>query len=88
MYDAWKQFKHLLKRCPAHDLSEKFYRQVFTKGLTHSHMMFLDASVRGRMRVKNDHEVQTLIDNMAQNEYRAEAEKKKRGLGLVRIVSS
>jgi hypothetical protein len=32
------------------------------------------------MRVKNDHEVQTLIDNMAQNEYRAGAEKKKMGV--------
>jgi len=40
------------------------------------------------MRVKTDHEVQTVIENMAQNEYRADAEKKKRGvLGLVTIPS-
>ncbi|KEH25741.1 hypothetical protein MTR_6g033930 [Medicago truncatula] len=32
----------------------------------------------GSMRVKTDHEVQTLIENMAQNEYRVDAEKKKR----------
>ena len=32
------------------------------------------------MKVKNDPEVQTLIENMAQNEYCAEAEKKKRGV--------
>jgi len=43
-------------------------------------MMFLDASVGGSMRVKTDHEVQTLKENMAQNDNRANAEKKKRGV--------
>jgi len=32
------------------------------------------------MRVKTDREVQTLIENMAQNEYRAENERNKKGL--------
>jgi len=80
LYDAWERFKFLLKRYPTHDLSEQSYLQVFTKGLTHSQKMFLDASIGGIMRVKTDHEVQTQIENMAQNEYRAEAEKKKQGV--------
>jgi hypothetical protein len=42
--------------------------------------MFLDASAGGSMRYKTDHEVQTLIENMAQNEYRVEGDKKKRGV--------
>ena len=50
------------------------------KGLTHSHMTFLDPSAGGSMRVKTDHEIQTLIENMTQNEYRDEAEKKKMGV--------
>lgn len=42
--------------------------------------MLLDASARGSMRVKTDLEVQTLIKNIAQNEYRAETERGKRGV--------
>jgi len=36
--------------------------------------MLLDASAGGSMRVKTDIEVQTLIENIAQNKYRAETE--------------
>ena len=79
LYDAWERFKLMPKRFPAHDLSEKSYLQVFIEGLTHSHRMFSDASAGGSMRVKTDHEVQTLIENMSQNEYYAEAEKMKKG---------
>jgi hypothetical protein len=64
LYDAWERFNLLLKRCLGHKLSEKQYLQIFTKGLTHNNMMFLDASAGGSMRVKTDHEVQTLIENM------------------------
>jgi len=42
--------------------------------------MFLDASASGSLKIKIDHEVQALIENMADNEYRADAEKKKRGV--------
>lgn len=42
--------------------------------------MFLDASAGGSLRVKTIQEVQPLIKNMAQNEYRADSEKKKRGV--------
>lgn len=34
----------------------------------------------GSLKVKTDHEIQTLIENMANNEYCADAEKKKRGV--------
>ena len=80
LYDAWERFNLLLKRYPGHEFSEKQYLQVFTEGLTHNNKMFLDASVGGSLRVKTDHEVQVLIENMANNEYRADAEKKKRGV--------
>jgi len=42
--------------------------------------MLLDASAGGSMRVKTDREIQTLIENMVQNEYRAEKERNKKGL--------
>ena len=42
--------------------------------------MFLDASAGGSLKNKTDHEVEALIESMAQNEYRADAEKKKRGV--------
>jgi hypothetical protein len=63
-----------------HEFSDKQYLQVFTEGLTHHNKMFLDASAGGSHKVKTDHEVQTLIENMTNNEYRADAEKKKRGV--------
>jgi len=42
--------------------------------------MFLYASASGSLKNKTDHEVETLIEIMAQNEYRANAKKKKRGV--------
>ncbi|XP_039688640.1 uncharacterized protein [Medicago truncatula] len=88
LYDAWERFNLLLKRCPGHEFSEKQYLQFFTEGLTHSNIMFLDASAGGSLRVKTDHEVQTLIENMASNEYRAEAKKKERGVFGVSVTTS
>ena len=88
LYDAWERFNLLLKRCPGHEFSDKQYLQVFIEGLTHNNKMFLDASAGGSLRVKTDHEVQTLIENMANNEYRADAEKKKRGVFGVRDTTS
>jgi len=69
-----------LKRFPNHEVTEKQYLQIFTEGLTHNNRMFLDASAGGSLKVKTDHEVQALIENMATNEYRADAKKKKRGV--------
>jgi hypothetical protein len=80
LYDAWERFNLLLKRCPSHGLDEKSYLQVFTEGLTANNRMFLDASAGGSMRTKTDHEIWNLIENMTQNEHRANAEKKKRGV--------
>jgi hypothetical protein len=80
LYDAWERFKLLLKRCPNHEFTEKQYLQIFTEGVTPNTRMFLDASAGGSLKCKTDHEVQALIENMAGNEYRAEAKKKERGV--------
>ena len=80
LFDAWERFNLLLKRCPNHEFTEKQYLQIFTEGLTHNNRMFLDASHGGSLKVKIDREVQALIETMAANEYRADAEKKKRGV--------
>jgi len=78
LYDACERFTLMLKMCPNHELSEKQYLQIFTEGLSHNIRMFLDASAGGSLKNKTDHEVEALIESMAQNEYRADAEKKKR----------
>jgi len=80
LYDAWEKFTLILKRCTNHELTENQYLQIFTEGLTHNIRMFLDASVGGSLKNKTDHEVQDLIESIAQNEYRVDAEKKKRGV--------
>ena len=82
LYDAWERFNLLLKRCPNHEFSNKQYLQIFTEGLTHNNRMFLDASAGGSLKNKTDHEVQALIENMANNEYRAEAAKKRGVFGV------
>jgi hypothetical protein len=82
LYDAWERFKLMLKRCPAHDLSEKAQMQIFTEGLTPNHKILLDASAGGTMRLKTDLEVQTLVENMTQNEHRADKDKKKGVFGV------
>ena len=80
LYDAWERFTLMLKRCPNHELSEKQYLQIFTEGLTHNIRMFLDTSTSGSLKNKTDHEVEALIERMAQNEYHDNAEKKKKGV--------
>jgi len=70
----------LLKRCPNHEFSEKQYLQIFTEGLSPNNMMFLDASAGGSLKSKIDNEDQALIENMAQNEYCIDADKKKMGV--------
>jgi len=50
--------------------------------------MFLDASTGGSLKNKTDHEIEALIESMAQNEYRADAEKKKRGVYGVSATTS
>jgi len=86
IYDAWERFTLMLKRCPNHELFEKQYLQIFTEGLIHNIRMFLDASASGSLKNKTDHEVEALIESMAQNEYRADAEKKKRGVYGVSVT--
>ena len=78
--DAWERFNLLLKRCPSNNLDEKSNLQIFTEGLTTNNRMFLDASAGGSMKTKTDHEVRNLIENMTENEHRADSEKKKRGV--------
>jgi len=70
----------LLKRYPNHEYTKNQYLQIFTEGLSHNNRMFLDASPGGSLKSKTDHEVQALIEKMAHNEYRADADKKKRGV--------
>lgn len=43
--------------------------KYFIKGLKTPMRMFLDASVRGSLRCKNEDEVKELIIKMCQNEY-------------------
>jgi len=80
LYDVWERFTLMLKRCPNHEVTEKQYLQIFTEGLTHNIRMFLDVSAGSSLKNKTNHEVQDLIESMAQNEYRADAGKKKRGV--------
>jgi len=88
LYDAWEIFNLMLRRCPNHELSEKQYLQIFTEGLIHNIRIFLDASAGISLKNKTDHEVEDLIESMAQNEYRADAEKKKRGVYEVSDTTS
>jgi hypothetical protein len=83
LYDAWERFRLLLKRCPPHGFDKLEQMQIFTLGLNVQTRMLLDASAGGSLKVKTDHEVQALIENMAQNEYRTNSEKKKRGVFAV-----
>jgi len=88
-YDACERFNLLLKRCPGHEFSKKQHLQIFTEGLTHNNWMFLDALAGGSMRVKTDHEVQTLIENMAQvNTMLMSRKRKGVCLGLVTTLQS
>jgi len=74
IYDAWKRFKLLLKRCPGYKFSEMDIMQAFTTGLKLETQMLLDAFAGATMKIKTTDEVRELIDNMSLNEYRAQTD--------------
>ncbi|KAK2359227.1 hypothetical protein QL285_084620 [Trifolium repens] len=86
LYDAWERFKLCLKKCPDHGIDELSQMQHFTNGLNAQTRMLLDASAGGSLQRKYVTEAKDIIDDMAQNEYKAfyDRNSKKKG-GLLEL---
>lgn len=76
IYDAWKRFNILLKRCPSHKFLDMDIMQAFITGLKSDTQMLVDAYGGGTMKIKTAREVRELIVNMSLDEYRALTDEK------------
>ena len=69
LYDTWKRFKDLLKRCPYHWLLVWLQVQTFYKGLNQTTRSIIDVAARGTLNTKMCKEAMDLFEEMALNNY-------------------
>jgi len=70
LYEAWKRYKTLIRKCPPEMFSEWDKLQNFYEGLTEKSQESLDYSAGGSLQLMNTaEEAQNLIDMVTNNQY-------------------
>ncbi|XP_027165399.1 uncharacterized protein LOC113765424 [Coffea eugenioides] len=69
LYETWERFRELLRRCPHHGLPDWLIVQTFYNGLSFSTKTTIDAAAGGALMGKSPQEAQSLIEEMAANNY-------------------
>ena len=67
MYEAWKRFKELMKKCPQHGVEDQMQLTIFYNSLLPDAKVILDASARGSFMMKRVSSAKKLLDDMASN---------------------
>ncbi|KAJ4716956.1 DNA-directed DNA polymerase [Melia azedarach] len=74
LYEAWKRYKDMMRRCPHHSLSKWLQVQTFYNGLGGSTRMLVDAVAEGVLLGKTINEAYDLLEEMAANAYQCPTE--------------
>ncbi|KAG8483835.1 hypothetical protein CXB51_023321 [Gossypium anomalum] len=69
LYDAWKRYKDLLRRCPHHGLPLWLQVQTFYNGVNPSTRQIIDAAAGGTINNKTPEEAYEFIEEMSLNNY-------------------
>ena len=69
LHDAWLHFKHLLRRCPHHQMPSWLQVSTFYNGLDYATRQTVDAATGGTLNVKTPEESLQLFENMAKNNF-------------------
>src|SRR5262249_25321038 len=69
LYEAWKRYKDLLKKCPHYGLPKWLQVQTFYNGLINGHKAMIDAAVGGTLNSKTLEITYNLINEIATNSY-------------------
>ena len=75
LYDAWKRYKDLLRRCPHHGLTKWMQVQNFYKGLGGSTRTLIDVVAGGAFMGKTQDEAYKILEEMAMNNYQWPSER-------------
>ncbi|KAL0463288.1 UNVERIFIED_CONTAM: hypothetical protein Slati_0216400 [Sesamum latifolium] len=65
LYDAWKRFKSMLRKCPHHELPVWRHVQTFYNGITLTNRTTIDAAAGGTIMKKLPSEAFNIIDEIA-----------------------
>ena len=83
LYEAWKCFKELLRKCPNHALTNWQQVQIFYSGMNPTTKFMVDASTSGSLNTKTLKQARELIETMAVNEYQMPSERR---IGVLHVV--
>ena len=67
--EALERFHSLLRKTPTHGFSEPIKLNIFIDGLRPQSKQLLDASARGKIKLKTPEEAMELIENMAASDH-------------------
>ena len=74
LYNAWKRYKKLLKRCPMHGIDQIAQMDIFYHIMNYSSKGIIDAACCGAFKRKSAEEVNQLIEDLVKSNYRAPTE--------------
>ncbi|XP_062100251.1 uncharacterized protein LOC133806142 [Humulus lupulus] len=69
LYDAWKRFKELLRKCPHHGIEKWMLVPNFYKGLNFTTRTIIDVAAGGSFIRNSANEAYELLEEMAMNNY-------------------
>ena len=69
LYEAWKHFKDMIRRCPQHGYQDWFQIQLFYDGLNGQTRIIVDAAASGTLLSKTANEAHWLLEEMLTNNY-------------------
>ncbi|XP_052299689.1 uncharacterized protein LOC127903072 [Citrus sinensis] len=69
LYEAWKRFKELLRRCPHHGIPCCIQVETLYNGLNPSKRLMVDASTNGALLSKSYTEAYEILERIANNNY-------------------
>ena len=86
LYEPWKRFRKLFRRCPHHGLPNWLIVQTFYNGLSFTTKTTVDAAAGGALMGKSPEETQNLIEEMAANNYQwaNERDNPRRQAGMIK----
>ena len=71
LYNAWKRYKRLLKRCPMHGIDLTTYMDIFYHAMNYTSKGIIDVACFGAFKGKSAKEANQLIEDLEKSNYRA-----------------
>ncbi|XP_062105799.1 uncharacterized protein LOC133817326 [Humulus lupulus] len=85
LYDAWKRFKELQRKCPHHGIEKLMLVHNFYNGLCGTTRAIIDAASGGAFMSKSDTEAHEFLEDMAMNNHQwsdKRATNNRKGVGV------